>query len=203
MIGYGSALVFLSLLCTAPSFAQSYSLRDLPHLIDSLYQADQATASIRPADSAAAAYQRVIRTNFPIVEAIFDRYGYPGYDMIGKGSSDQYFLLVQHSDFQTVFQQRVLAALKEHVERKNASGQSFAFLTDRIELTNGRPQIYGTQVFMSGRTTIKPCIDTSAIDLRRASVGLEPLQQYLQKCNDIFYRMNPHIERPAQQTDTQ
>ncbi|MBS1649984.1 MAG: hypothetical protein JSR09_09800 [Bacteroidetes bacterium] len=163
--------------------------------IDSLYQADQATVKIKPADSAAAAYQRTIRNNFPTVSYIFKKFGFPGYDLVGRETSNKYFLLVQHSDFNLNFQQEVLQAMKKQVERKNASGQDFAYLTDRIEINNGRPQIYGTQVLMSGNTKTKPCIDTLNLDNRRKTVGLSPIKVYLEQCNETFYQMNPQ-ERP-------
>lgn len=168
---------------------------ELPRLIDSLYQADQSTALIRPPDSAAAAYQRTIRSNFPLVNRIFKQFGYPGYDLLGRETSDKYFLLVQHADFDTAFQQAVLKEIKKHVERKNASGISFAFLTDRVEISAGRPQVYGTQVNMGRNTTIKPCIDTLNLDNRRKSVGLNTIKEYLEQCNEAFYQMNPG-ERP-------
>jgi hypothetical protein len=171
--------------------------KQLPQLIDSLYQADQSTVNIRPADSAAAAYQRVIRTNFPYVSAIFRRHGFPGFDLVGKETSNKYFLLVQHSDFDPNFQLKVLKSMKQKVDKQNASGQNFAFLTDRTELNNGCPQIYGTQVFMSRDTKIKPCVDTLNLNQRRKSVGLSTIEEYIEKCNDIFYQMNPNEKRPT------
>ncbi len=175
------------------------SVDRLPFLIDSLYHADQSTASIRPPDSAAAAYQRAIRTNFPFVQKIHNRYGFPGYDLVGEETSDKYFLLVQHSDFDPDFQLKVLKSMKKQVLKHNASGQGFAYLTDRVEINNGRPQIYGTQIIMSGNTTIKPCIDTAHLNERRLSVGLSTIEEYLEKCNETFYMMNPGEKRPGKE----
>jgi hypothetical protein len=191
-----SFLCLTILFSCSPTRQLHLTKKQLPGLIDSLHQADQSTATIRPADSAAATYQRVIRTNFPLVQTIYKKFGYPGYDLVGKEASNNYFLLVQHSDFNVPFQQEVLKAMKKQVERQNASGQSFAFLTDRIEINNGRPQIYGTQVLMSGNTTIKSCIDTLNLDKRRKLAGLQPIKEYLAKCNDAFYEMNPQEKRP-------
>jgi hypothetical protein len=165
-------------------------------LIDSLYNADQSTASIRPPDSAAAAYQRTIRTNFTYVKQILDKYGFPGYDLLGKESSGKYFLLVQHSDFDVAFQKRALSLMKKEVLKKNASGQSYSYLVDRTNLNEGKPQVYGTQVIMSRETELKPCIDLKNLDKRRKSVGLGPVKDYLEKCNDVFYQLNPQEKRP-------
>ena len=182
---------------SASSFGQTQQAdSQLVKLIDSLYSADQSTAGIRPADSAAAAYQRVIRTNFKYVKQILDKYGFPGYDILGKESSDKYFLLVQHSDFDVSFQKRALHLMKQQVLKKNASGQSYAYLIDRTNLNEGKPQVYGTQVIMSGDTQLKPCIDLKNLDKRRKSVGLGPIKEYLEKCNDVFFEMNPQEKRP-------
>lgn len=175
------------------SFGQNKKLNtDLVHTIDSLYKADQDCANIRPADSAAAKYQRVIRTNFPIIKSIIDKHGFPGYDLAGKEGSANYFLLVQHSDFNVDFQKRALKLMKKQVDKKNASGSTYAFLVDRVELNSGKKQIYGTQVQM-GRsgTKLKPCIDTLNLDKRRKAVGLMPIKEYLQKCDEAFKEMNP------------
>jgi hypothetical protein len=169
----------------------SGSNQRLSNVIDSLYAADQSTAKIKPSDSAAAAFQRVIRRNFPIVQRILDTYGYPTYTLVGQESSNHYFTLVQHSDFKQDFQQRVVKIMRREVKTKNASGKQYAFLTDRIAITKGEPQVYGTQVLMSGNSTVKPCIAPAKLNKRRKSVGLEPIEEYLKKCNELFYEMNP------------
>ena len=162
----------------------------LAGVIDSLYSADQRTVTIKPADSAAAAYQRVIRTNFPLVKRILNTYGFPNYALVGQESSKHYFLLTQHSDFDLPFQQQVLKVMKREVDAKNASGQQYAFLVDRIAINQGSPQVYGTQVMMSGNTKVKPCVAPAKLNERRKSVGLEPIEDYLKKCNAVFYQMN-------------
>lgn len=165
--------------------------RKLAGVIDSLYAADQRTVLLKPADSAAAAYQRVIRTNFPVVEHIVATYGYPTYALVGQESAKHYFLLVQHSDFDLPFQQRVLHRMRRAVRHQQASGQQYAFLTDRIAINQGQPQVYGTQVLMSGHTQVKPCITPAGLNKRRKSVGLEPIAAYIEKCNAVFYELNP------------
>ena len=173
----------------------SGSNQKLASTIDSLYATDQNTAKIRPADSAAAAYQRVIRRNFPTVKRILDTYGSPSYTLVGQESSDHYFVLVQHSDFNQAFQQLVLEIMRRDVGSKKASGKQYAFLTDRIAVTKGERQVYGTQVLMSGHSKVKPCIAPDKLNKRRAAVGLEPIEAYLEKCNATFYQLNPQ-QRP-------
>lgn len=189
--------LMLCMSTTCLMFGQSEKTNtQLAKLVDSLYFADQATAQIKPPDSAAAAYQRVIRSNFAPVKQILETHGYPGYDLLGKESSNRYFLLVKHSDFDPGFQKKALKLMKKQVLKKNASGQAYAALIDRTNINAGKPQVYGTQVIMGRNTQIKPCKDLKNLDKRRQSVGLEPISEYLQKCNDVFYDMNPSEKRP-------
>ena len=185
----GFCLAFFCVFCSEGQTPGSN--RKLSGIIDSLYAADQGTVKIKPADSATVAYQRVIRTNFLTVQKILATYGYPTYTLVGQESSKRYFLLVQHSDFDLGFQQRALKMMRREVTNKNASGQQYAALADRIAINQGKAQVYGTQVLMSGNTKIKPCIAPDKLNNRRKSVGLEPIEDYLKKCNAVFYELNP------------
>lgn len=159
--------------------------------IDSLKEIDQSPLSIKNPDSAAKSFQIIIHSNFPLIKDIADKYGFPGYDLVGKESSNNYWLLVQHSDFNVPFQMRILKLMKPKVDKKNASGQNYAYLIDRINLNRGKPQVYGTQIIMGENgTTLKPCIDTVHLDRRRLSVGLKPEKEYLKQCDEMFYEMN-------------
>lgn len=159
--------------------------------IDSLKTADQEPATMANATEAEAAFKKVTRSNFPYIKNILDNYGFPGYNLVGKVSSHNYWLLVQHSDFDIEFQKKALKAMKMQVDRSNASGQDYAYLIDRIELNEKRPQVYGTQIVMSPQgTTLRPCLDTLTLDKRRLAVGLSPIKAYLTRCDSIYYEMN-------------
>jgi hypothetical protein len=121
-----STCIFLWLL-TVSTFGQHKKFNlALSKQIDSLKNADQSPITIKNADSAEKAFKRIIRTNFPIIKSIADRYGFPGYDLVGKHSSDNYWLLIQHSDFDVLFQKRLLQLMKVQVDKK--------MLPDRVML---------------------------------------------------------------------
>jgi len=165
--------------------------KDLSQLIDSLKAADQSPVTMKNSDSAQEAFKKITRSNFPLIKEIADKYGFPGYDLVGKESSTNYWLLVQHSDFDVPFQKRALELMKIQVDKQNASGQNYAYLIDRININEGREQIYGTQVNMGeAGTTLKPTADTANLDKRRLSVGLPPIKDYLKKCDDLFKELN-------------
>ena len=185
---------------TIATFGQSKKFNfSLSKQIDSLKDADQSPLNIKNADSAAKEFQKIIRSNFPSIKNIADKNGFPGYDLVGKESSNNYWMLVQHSDFDVLFQKRVLKLMKIKVDKKNASGQNYAYLIDRINLNEGKQQIYGTQIIMGeGGTKLKPCVDTLNLDKRRLSVGLKPIKEYLKQCDEMFYEMNKNRIKPTE-----
>jgi hypothetical protein len=194
-------LLMLSSICC---FSQEAQLnRKLSAEIDSLKIEDQKPATIPNGKDAEAAFKMVIRTNFPLIKNILDTYGFPGYDLVGKESSNNYWLLVQHSDFDLPFQKRALKLMEIQVKKRNASSNNYAYLVDRININEGRKQIYGTQIQMTDNGyRPKPLIDSLNVDERRKQVGLIPLSEYLTEANEAFNEMNKgrgHItikERP-------
>ena len=187
-----SFLLIVCVLTASISFSQTNKLnKELSLLIDSLKAQDQLPATIKSGESAQEAFQKVIHSNFPLVKKIAYKYGFPGYDVVGKESSHNYWILVQHSDFDVVFQKKILALMLPQVKKNNAGSQDYAYLTDRININEGKKQIYGTQYIMDIRgTKLKPCIDSINLDNRRKQVGLSSVKEYLQHADDIFYELN-------------
>lgn len=135
----------------------------------------------------------IYRSNQVRAEQILNKYGYPGYDVLGKDGTYLYFALVQHADHDPEFQKRALNMMRQEVEYQNASPQDFAFLTDRVELNTGGKQIYGTQVtynLISGKASPRPTIDPDQINERRAKVGLEAIETYLADMTDSHMKNN-------------
>jgi hypothetical protein len=113
---------------------------------------------------------------------IFAQYGFPGHDAVGEKGSMNFFLLVQHSDKDPAFQEQVLKALKQQVDRKNAAPRLYAYLLDRVKVNKGEKQVYGTQLrSKKGGAGIElaPVIEPEKLDERRAAVGLPPVAEYL------------------------
>ena len=195
-----ATLFFCFAFITIVTYGQSKKFNlNLSKQIDSLRDVDQSPLAMKNADSAAKEFQKIIRSNFPLIKNIADKYDFPGYDLVGKESSNNYWMLVQHSDFNVSFQKRMLKLMKLKVEKKNASGQNYAYLIDRINLNEGKQQIYGTQINMGeGGTKLKPCFDTLNLNKRRFSVGLKQIKEYLKQCDEIFYEMNKDRLKPIE-----
>lgn len=128
----------------------------------------------------------------PILKAIFDKHGYPNYDLVGKKGANNYWLCVQHCDHDLKFQQQVLHGMEKEVNARKADGKNYAYLTDRVNINSGKPQIYGTQVDWKNDSAIaKNLKDPETVNKRRAMVGLETLEEYLAMMNRMHKEMNP------------
>ncbi|HEX8609590.1 MAG TPA: DUF6624 domain-containing protein [Pedobacter sp.] len=128
-----------------------------------------------------------------LLSKVFNKYGFPGYDLVGKKGSNQFWLMVQHCDKQPKFQQKVLVAMKKEVIKGNADPKNFAYLTDRVKLNLGHKQIYGTQVTYntdSCQAIPRLLYDSLRVNQRRKEVGLEPIEAYLNQMSELQFMMN-------------
>jgi len=135
----------------------------------------------------------VFTSNKVFLEEVLNKYGYPGYDLVGKAGEKNYWVMVQHCDFDPQFQARVLEKLKLQVDADNADGRNFGLLTDRVGLNSNKKQVYGTQVTYvkeTGQAIPKPLLDSLEVNERRKSIGLEPIEDYLNFMTESHFEMN-------------
>lgn len=105
-----------------------------------------------------------------------------GYSLVGEDGSDDFWAIVQHCDQDLIFQQLALALMAEEVKRHNATGENLALLQDRVLVSQGHKQLYGTQVRVDLKTHHAkpfPIQDSLNVDSRRKAIGLTSLQDYL------------------------
>ena len=121
------------------------------------------------------------------VKKILDEKGWVGKDKVGAQANSALFLVIQHSDLET--QKKYLPMMKEAVLKGNANAGSLALLIDRIEIREGRKQIYGSQIGTNPNTKteyVLPLIDPDNADKRRAEVGLGSMSDYVKNWNLIW-----------------
>ncbi|MBC8987730.1 hypothetical protein H9X96_18350 [Pedobacter sp. N36a] len=130
--------------------------------------------------------------NTELLKKIFSEYGFPNYDKVGKGSSKNFWLCVQHSNHDLKFQQDVLKVMENEVKSKKADPSDFAYLTDRVNINLGKPQIYGTQLSYDEHKKAFPVNlkDPRKVNKRRKAIGLEPVEDYLQFATEAHRQMN-------------
>jgi hypothetical protein len=127
------------------------------------------------------------------LKEIFDTHGFAGFDLVGEEGSQNFWLMVQHSDHNPTFQQEVLEKMKVALENENAIPSNYGLLVDRVNLNTGKPQVYGTQVdynFELAQAFSKNLADSATVNERRAALGMEPLEEYLNDMSKSHYAMN-------------
>ena len=86
------------------------------------------------------------------------------------------WLIIQHADRRPALQDLAVAAL-EAGSFPQQNPKEWAMLVDRLELNLGNPQIYATQVrCIDGEFRFSPTIDDSAVNQRRATLGIGPIR---------------------------
>lgn len=177
--------------------------KDISNLIDSLYIVDQKIQSdaMKAGNNGETekmheliAEQLVIfERHIPILKNIYDMIGYPTIEQVGKESARKYFTLVQHSDADIKFQEKMLVEITKEVKKGNMNGENFALLTDRVQLAQNKPQVYGTQLNYDiniGHAYPINLIDSINVNARRENIGIEPIEKYLNKSIEVHFQMN-------------
>lgn len=124
---------------------------------------------------------------------IFKKNGFVGIDIAGNEGSMNFWLMVQHSDHNPDFQKEVLKKMKIEVDKENADPSNYGLLVDRVKLNTGHAQIYGTQVtynMHTGQAYPKKLADSVTVNKRRKSIGLEPIEIYLNDMSKMHFEMN-------------
>lgn len=132
--------------------------------------------------------------------AILDRFGWLGPQMVGEEGNSTFFFVIQHADLP--IQIKYLPMLRAAVKDGRAQGRYLALLEDRVNLRQGKKQVYGSQVGWDEKTDwhyMLPLEDPDHVDQRRAAVGLPPLAEYLQNWQmtwnvDQYKKDLPRIE---------
>lgn len=117
--------------------------------------------------------------NTIFMKDVVEKRGWPGRSMVGVDGANAAWILVQHADADPEFQRRCLALLEVAYSRQEATGQELAYLTDRVLVSEGKPQLYGTQFRrIGGELKPLPIKDEAHVDDRRREMGLSPLSDY-------------------------
>ena len=125
-------------------------------------------------------------------QEIMDTYGLPTPARVGPEVASDFWVLVQHADEAVDLQVQVLDA----IERGPADAYDpaeRAYLTDRVRINTGRPQLFGTQMDYDnkvGRAYPKPLEDPANVDQRRTGAGMEPLLDYVNGVCEMHFQMN-------------
>jgi hypothetical protein len=193
-------LVILSILCFVTlAFAQDKGKKpELGKFIDELAEEDQKPyqriqKGEITVEQGEKDFQETTKRNYLHLKKIIAEHGFPSYELVGKSSSHNFWLMVQHCDFDVKFQKQVLKLMLKEVKKQNASAQAYAFLVDRVRRNSKEPQLYGTQIVVNDVNKgyeLQPVEKPEELDKRRQQIGLPPINEYLEKANKVFFELN-------------
>jgi hypothetical protein len=117
--------------------------------------------------------------NAKILSDIIDTIGYPTIDKVGKEANEAAWLVIQHSIGQPEFMKKSAELLKSAGDENKADPKSLAYLTDRIAVLEGKPQLYGTQFDWDKHGNLSPNLfdDLNKVNERRKSIGLNTIEE--------------------------
>ncbi|WP_372412675.1 DUF6624 domain-containing protein [Streptomyces luteireticuli] len=106
---------------------------------------------------------------------ILHTYGWPGPAMVGDVAAEAAWWSVLMSDRYLDFQRFALHLLTEAVNHQRAPDRHLAYLTDRLLMHDGQPQLYGTQYVLLHDTTVHlhPVASLELLAERRHRAGLK------------------------------
>lgn len=119
------------------------------------------------------------RLHTKALQELVTAFGWPTISRVGADASVAAWLLVQHADENLAFQKLCLQLMKSE-PLTEVQQWNIALLEDRILVSEGKLQIYGSQ-FHKDKSTGKmipwPIADAAQLDSRRKQVGLRPFEQ--------------------------
>lgn len=137
-------------------------------------------------------FEAMDKSNTANLKALLKNYSWFTISEFGKKADNDAWLLVQHADLDHGFQKEVLKILAGLWEIGETNPRNYAYLFDRVAASFNNPsrrvpQRYGTQgsCVAPGKWEPLEMEDPNNVDARRAEVGLELLQNYIDRFKDI------------------
>lgn len=106
--------------------------------------------------------------------------GFPTAAQVGKEGVHLAWVLLQHADQDPKLQRDLLPVLEQRYSSGELPANDLARFTDRVLISKGEPQRYGTQFdWMAGEFKLPDASRLAKIDAERKRIGLMPLADYV------------------------
>lgn len=114
------------------------------------------------------------------LDSIINIKGWPKISQVGSTATGVAFLIIQHSTLEK--QEKYLPIIKKLCEQGEANWSDYAYMYDRIQVSENKKQLYGSQLKYNDETKqyeLYPIEDEKNVDKRRAEMGLRSLSKYV------------------------
>jgi len=113
---------------------------------------------------------------------IIDEIGFPTIEKVGIEASESAWLIIQHSISKPEFMKKCLKLLENVTIENKVYEKNLASLLDRINVLEGKPQLYGTQFDWDKNGELSPneYDDLLKVNFRRLKIGLNTLEEQTQ-----------------------
>lgn len=114
------------------------------------------------------------------LESLIKEKGWPKISEVGPNLGTTAFLVIQHANLDK--QQKYLPVIESFCKNGEARWQDYALMYDRIQVSIGKTQRYGSQVHYNNQTEryeLLPLENPDKVDEWRKAIGLQPLSTYL------------------------
>ena len=125
--------------------------------------------------------------NLEVVISLIEQCGMPTLQQVDQRQMDAVWLVIQHSSLK--YMKSYYPLLLKSVENGDLSRTKLALMEDRILMSEGKPQLYGTQVrtdAATGKTQLYDLKSPEYVDKRRIALGFDSLAKYLSNWNIEF-----------------
>lgn len=125
------------------------------------------------------------RQNLATVISLLEKCGMPSLQEVSDLQMTAIWLVFQHGDNPN--RKKYLPLLENAAKNGDLKVTQIAMMTDRTLMMDGEPQVYGTQVSKKGnKWVLYNLANPETVNKRRAQLGFEPLQDYLNHWNIKF-----------------
>lgn len=113
---------------------------------------------------------------------IMDSIGYPGISTVGTVLSIVAAMVIIHAPL--TYQTKYYPMVEQAVASRELEKKYLAYLKDRMLMSTGKKQLYGTQLVFNKKSNaleVYPVEKLATIDVLRAAMGMEPLSEYMKE----------------------
>jgi len=121
------------------------------------------------------------------LKQIIHEKGWPTISLVGlRASQDAAVILIHSPDHD--FQRQLISELQQLVENGKIVGSDIAIIVDKVLVSEGQPQRFGTQFNISnGHARMNPVEDPFHLDQRRAQYLLGPMTEYKKSLAKMYH----------------